>query len=96
MGFALAHPKQPPLHHLEGISFQVDQNKEQPILGCGQRTVRIGRVPAGGTRLPIEPPCDHMRLERAFKRRDQLPKLLHGETDSIKPLCGADLEIGEP
>ena len=25
MGFALAHPEQPPLHHLEGRGLQVDQ-----------------------------------------------------------------------
>jgi hypothetical protein len=35
MGFALAHPEQPPLHHLEGVRLQVDEDKEQPILGGG-------------------------------------------------------------
>jgi hypothetical protein len=28
MGFALAHPEQPPLHHLEGISFQIGYDKQ--------------------------------------------------------------------
>jgi hypothetical protein len=37
-----------------------------------------------------------MGLERGLKRRDQLPKLLHGETGEIEHLCGAALEIGEP
>jgi hypothetical protein len=31
MGCALAHPEPPPLHHLEGIRLQVDQEKQQPI-----------------------------------------------------------------
>ena len=35
MRFALAHPAQPPLHHLEGIRLQVDEHKQQPILGRG-------------------------------------------------------------
>jgi hypothetical protein len=27
MRFALAHPEQPPLHHLEGIRLQVDEKR---------------------------------------------------------------------
>jgi hypothetical protein len=96
MGFALAHPEQPPLHHLEGIGLQVDQDKEQPILRRRQGTVLVGRVPTGGARLPIEAPGGHMGLERGLKRRHQLPKLLHGETGQIKYLCRASLEIGKP
>jgi hypothetical protein len=67
MGLALAHPEQPSLHHLERIRLQVDQDKQQPILRRRQRTVRIGRVPAGGARPPIEAPCGHMRFERGLK-----------------------------
>ena len=67
MRFALAHPEQPPLHHLEGIGLQVHQDKQQPILGGRQRTVRVGRVPPSGARLPIEAPVDHMGLERGLK-----------------------------
>ncbi len=96
MGFALAHPEQPPLHHLEGVRLQVDQDKQQPIRRRGQRTALLGRVPAGGTRPPIEAPFGHMRLERGFKRRDQLPKLLNGKTGSIEHLCGAGLDVGKP
>ena len=33
---ALAHPEQPALYDLERVSFQVDQNKQQPIFGRGQ------------------------------------------------------------
>jgi hypothetical protein len=27
IGLALVHPEQPPLHHLEGIGFEVGQDK---------------------------------------------------------------------
>jgi hypothetical protein len=40
--FALAHAKQAPLYHLEGIGFQVDQHEEQPIFGCRQGAVLRG------------------------------------------------------
>src|SRR5213595_3886892 len=36
MGFALAHAKQAPVHHLESIGFQGDQDEEQSIFGCRQ------------------------------------------------------------
>ncbi len=36
MGFALAHPEQPPLHDLERIGLQVDQDEQESILGCWQ------------------------------------------------------------
>jgi hypothetical protein len=70
MGFALAHPEQLPLHHLEGIRLQVDQDKQQPILGRGQGTVLLRRVPAGGARASIEAPCGHMALEHGLKGWD--------------------------
>jgi hypothetical protein len=96
MGFALAHPEQPPLHDLEGVRLEVDEDKQQPILGRGQRTVLIGRVPASGARLSIEAPLAHLSLERRFKRPDQRAKLVHGETGEIEYLGGTGLEIGEP
>ena len=69
MGLALPHPEQPPLYHLEGVSFQVDQDKQEPILRRRQRTVRVGRVPAGGAQLPIETPMGHVGLEGYLKGR---------------------------
>jgi hypothetical protein len=69
MGLALTLPEQSPLHYLKGVSFQVDQAKQQPIFWRRQRTVLIGRVPAGGARLPIEAPVGHISLERGFKGR---------------------------
>lgn len=67
MGFALAHPEQPSLHDLEGVSLQVDEDEQQPVLWRRQRTVLVGRIPAGRARLPIEPPRSHMVLERSVK-----------------------------
>ena len=96
MGLALTHPEQPPLYHLEGVSFQVDQDKQESILGRRQRTIRVGRVPAGGARLPIEAPMGHVGLERGLKGRDQLLTFLQGETGQIQHLRGTGLEIGKP
>jgi hypothetical protein len=96
MGFALAHPEQPPLHDLEGVGLQVDQDTEQPILGGRQRTVLVGGVSAGGAWLPIEAPVGHMSLERGLKGWDQALKFVPGETHQIEHLCGAGLEISEP
>ena len=66
MRFALAHPEQPPLYDLEGIGLQVDQDKQQPILGRGQGTVLVGRVSPGGAPSSIEAPFGHMGLVCSF------------------------------
>jgi hypothetical protein len=47
IGLALVYSEQPSLYHLEGIGFQVGQDKQQPILGRRQRIVLIGGIPAG-------------------------------------------------
>jgi hypothetical protein len=96
MGLALAHPEQSPLHHLEGVRFQVHQDKQQPIFWHRQRTVLVGRVPPGGARLPIEAPCGHVGLECSLKGQDQPLKLVDGETGQIQHLCGTGLDVGEP
>jgi len=95
-GCALAHPEQPPLHHLEGIGLQVDQNTQQAVLGRGQRTVGVGRVATGRARLRVKAPVGHMGLERGLKGRHYLPKLVHRETGQIEHLCRAGLQIGAP
>jgi hypothetical protein len=94
--FALAHAKQAPLQHLEGIGFQVDQNGEQPIFGCWERTVLVHHEPASGPRFAIESPRGHVRLERRLEGRDQRLKFLQGQTREIQKLCGAGLHIGKP
>jgi hypothetical protein len=96
MGLALAHPAQSPLHHLEGVCFQVHQDNQQPIFWPRQRTVLVGRVPPGGARLPSEAPCRHVGLECALKGRDQPLKLVDRETSHIQHLCGAGLDVGAP
>jgi len=94
--FALAHAKQAPLHHLEGIGFQVDQNEEQPIFGGWQGAVLIDGKLAGRPGLPIEALHGHVRLERGLKGRDQLLKLVEGQARQIQELHGARLHVGEP
>jgi hypothetical protein len=95
MGLALAHPAEPPVHHLERGGLQVDPDQQQPVLGGWQRTMLVGRVAPGDPRLPVEAPSGHMGLERGLKGQDQLPKLLHGETGQIQELRGPGLDIGK-
>jgi hypothetical protein len=54
----------------EGIRFQVDEDEEQPIFRCRERTVLVDREPAGDARLPIEAPRSEMRLERRLEGWD--------------------------
>jgi len=96
MGFALAHPAQSPLHDLERISLQVGQEKQQPILGRGQRAVLAGGIPAGGAGPPIEAPLGHLGLEGGLKRGHQRPKLIHRATSQIEPLGRTGLDVDKP
>ena len=96
MGFALAHAKQSPLHGLERIGLQVDQDTQQPILGRRQWAVLVGGVPPGGARVSIEPPCRHMGLEYGLKGWYQRAKLIQRETGQIDHLCRTGLDISEP
>jgi|GEM_PF-5886992 len=96
IGFALAHAEQASLDHLERISFQVDEDEEQPIFRCREGAVLVHGEPARSPGLPIEAPRRHMRLECRLERRDQLLKLVEGQTGEIQELRGAGLQIGEP
>jgi len=96
MGLALAHPEESPLNDLQGIGFQVDQDKQQPILWGRQWTVLVGGVPAGRARLPIEAPLGHIGLVRGLKARHQLLKLLSCQAGQIQHFSRASLQIGEP
>jgi hypothetical protein len=96
MGFALAHAKQSPLHDLERIGLQVDQDTQQPILGRRQWAVLVGGIPTGDARLPVEPPGHHMGLVGGLNGWHQVPKLLQRETGQIEHLGQTGLEISEP
>ena len=96
MRFALPHAEQASLDDLERIRFQVGQNKQQPVFGSPQGTVLIDGKSACGARFPIEAPCRHPCLERGFKGRDRLLKLVEGQAGEIQELCRARLQIGEP
>jgi hypothetical protein len=67
MSFALADAEQPSLDDLERISFQVDEDTQQPSLRRRQRTILVGGVPPGRARLPIEAPVGHVALIRGLK-----------------------------
>jgi hypothetical protein len=96
MRLAWVHPAPPALDNLERVRLEGDSDQPQPILGRGQWTVLVGRLPTGRARLPIETPRGHMGLERALKRREQGPKLLQGETGQLQHRRGAGLDVGEP
>src|SRR5262249_27129808 len=51
---------------------------------------------AGGPGFPIEAPRRHMRLEGGLEGRDQLLKLVEGQTGEIQELQRAGLYIGKP
>jgi hypothetical protein len=96
MCLALAPPEEASLDDLQGIGFQVDQDKQQQILWGRQWTVLVGGVLAGRARLPIEAPLGHMGLVRGLKARHQLLKLLSYEAGQIQQFSRASLQIGEP
>jgi hypothetical protein len=82
--FALAHAEQAPVHHLERIGLEVDQNEEQAIFRRWQGTVLVDREPVGDARLPIEAPRGSMRLERRLEGRHELVKLIERQAGQIQ------------
>jgi hypothetical protein len=84
VGLALAHAEQAPVHHLERISLEVDQNEEQAIFRGRERTVLIYREPAGDPRLPIEARRGEMRLECCLEGRDSLVKCIERQAGHIQ------------
>ncbi len=96
MRFALDHPEQAPVHHLEGVGLEGGEKKQEPIFWRRQGAVFVHGKLAGGPGLPIEAPRRPMRSERGLKGWDQGLKLLEGHTGDIQELRGAGLQIGEP
>jgi hypothetical protein len=95
IGFALAHAEEASLDHLQGVGFDVGQNKKEPIFGCRQGAVAIDGKLAGRPGFAIEPPYGHMRLEGRLKGRDQLLKLVEVQAGEIQELRRARLHIGK-
>jgi hypothetical protein len=95
MGFALAHPKQAPLHHLEGVGLQGGEQEKQAIFRRRQGAVLVDGKLAGGLEFPIEASHRHMHVERRLKRRDQLLKLVERHAGQIQGFRGAGLHIGD-
>ena len=54
--FALDHPEQAPVHHLERIGFQRGEQEEQPIFRRRQGAVFVHGKLAGGPEFPVEAP----------------------------------------
>ena len=96
VGFALAHAEQTPLDHLERIGGQVDQQEEESLFRGRSGAVFVHAKPARGPRLPSEAPRGHRRLERCFKRWDELLALVKRHAGQIQALRGAGRHIREP
>ena len=86
IGFALDHPEQAPMHDLERIRFQVDQDEQEAIFRRRQRAVLVYAKLASGPRLPIHPPRRHTGLKRGLEGRDQLLKLVQSQAGEIEEL----------
>ena len=84
--FALHHPEQAPLHDLERIRFQGDQDEQEPIFRRRQGAVFVHAQLARGPRLPIHPPRRHTGVERSLEGRDQLLKLVESYAGEIEEL----------
>jgi hypothetical protein len=91
IGFALAHAEQAPVHHLERIGLEVDEDEEQPIFRRRERAVGVHGKPASGPRLPIQLPHCHPGLECGLEGQDQLLKLLERQAREIQKLHRARL-----
>jgi hypothetical protein len=96
VGFALAHAKQPPVHHLEGGGLEVGKQEKEPIFWCRQRAVLIDGELAGSAGFPIEAPRGHSGVERRLEGRDEGLEFLKGQPRKIQELRGAGLQFGEP
>jgi hypothetical protein len=96
IGFALHHPEQAPLHDLERLRFQGDQDKQEPIFRCRQGAVLVDGKPARGPRLPIHAPRRHPGVERRLEGWDQLLKLVERQAREIQERYRAGLQRGEP
>jgi hypothetical protein len=91
IGFALDHPEQAPVHHLEGIGFEVGENKQEPIFRRREGAVFVHGKPARGPRLSIHAPRRHPGMERGLERRDELLKLVERQAGEIQELQRAGL-----
>jgi len=96
IGFALHHPEQAPVHHLESIGFEVDQDEQEPIFRCREGAVFVDGKPASRPRFPIHLPRRHTGLKRGLEGRDQLLKLVERQAGEIQELHRAGLQRGEP
>src|SRR5215813_7681283 len=96
IGFALDHPEQAPVHHLEGIGFKVDQNEQEAIFWCREGAGFVDGKPACSPRFSIHAPRRHLGVERRLEGGNQLLKLVERQAHEIQELYRAGLQLGEP
>jgi hypothetical protein len=61
---------------LEAVRLEVREQEEQPICWRRQGAVPVHAKLTGGPGFPIEAPRGHVGVERRFKGRDELLKLI--------------------
>ena len=76
--FALDHPEQAPVHHLERIGFQRGEQEEQPIFRRRQGAIFVHGKLADRPGFPIKAPRGHMGLERRLEGRKELLEFVEG------------------
>ena len=74
----LRHPKEVALHFLDGILFQVGQNKEQLVSHRGEGRGVRRTVAAVGARLSINGVVFHVGQKGVFAMRQQCREFLRG------------------
>jgi hypothetical protein len=86
MGCALDHAAEAPVHHLECVGFEGDQDEQEPVFWCWEGAIFVDGKPARGPRFPIHSPYRHTGLKRGLEGRDELLKLIERQAGEIQEL----------
>src|SRR5215468_7051128 len=84
IGLALDHAEEAPVHHLEGVGFEIDEDEQEPVFRGREGAVFVDGKPARGPRFPIHLPGRHPGVERGLEGWDQLLKLVERQAGEIQ------------
>jgi hypothetical protein len=79
----LAHAEPAPMQQLRGVLREGDQDKQQAVFRCWQRTVFIGGIAAPLPLPSMEGPVSHVVQEGCLKRGSQRCTLVDGQARQI-------------
>jgi len=94
LGWALAHAKPAPLHHLEALRLQVRAQEEEPVFRRRQGAVLVHATLTRRPGWPIEPPRRQGGVARRLTGRDRLLECVERQAGEIQDLRGAGLHVG--